>query len=186
MAIASSPSGNMTVRQSADRDQRPHTRTTGQSCAVVVCLATAVALGALCGGYGFTVYRADRDQQRATEYVEAARRAAQNLTTIGHTTAESDVRRILDSSTAPFLDDFQSRSQQFTDLVKRAKTDSRGTVTAAGLETVARDTATVLVAVTVTMSGPGMPEETSRLWRMRIQVQETKSGARAADVDFVV
>ncbi|MCV7408521.1 hypothetical protein AWC05_05705 [Mycobacterium florentinum] len=163
----------------------PSTRKYARRWACLVCVITAVALGAVCGLFVWNLYQAHRAEQKVAHFLEAARQAALNLTTIGHTTAERDVARIVDSSTAPFVDDFRNRSQQFIELVKHAQTDTVGTVVGAGLESVDKDKAKVLVAVSVKTSNAAAPQQEPRLWRMRIEVQETSTGFKASNVDFV-
>jgi Mce-associated membrane protein len=113
------------------------------------------------------------------------RQAALNLTTISYTAVDADVRRIVDSSTGTFHDDFQKRAQPFIDVVKQAQSKSQGTVTAAGIESEHGDQANVIVAVSVTASSAGAPKQPPRLWRMRIGVQNIADGAKISNVEFV-
>ncbi|MGH3969409.1 MAG: Mce protein, partial [Mycobacterium sp.] len=105
---------------------------------VIVC-----ALTALTSWSGFGVYESQRDNERREIFLQVGRQVALNLTTIDYQRADDDVRRILDSSTGAFYDDFSSRSKAFVDLVKQAQSKSVGDVTAAGLESETRDQAQV-------------------------------------------
>ena len=104
--------------------------------------------------------------QRAL-FLQVGKQAALNLTTIDFEHADDDVKRILDSATDAFYDDFSRRSQPFVDVVKQAKSKSTGEIAAAGLESDDKDSAQVLVAVTVKTSNAGAPEQAPRAWRMR-------------------
>ncbi|HXO54425.1 MAG TPA: Mce protein, partial [Mycobacterium sp.] len=97
----------------------------------------------------------------------------------------ADIKRILDSSTGAFYDDFQKRSQPFVEVVKQAQSKSRGTITQAGLESLQPDSAQALVAVAVTTSNAGAPEQQPRAWRMRVSVQMIGDTAKVSNVEFV-
>jgi Mce-associated membrane protein len=117
--------------------------------ATILGLVAVVALAALCGWLGFRAYQSHREAAQRNLYLEVGRQGAVNLTTIDFEHVDDDVKRILESSTGTFYDDFQARSQPFAEVVKQAKSKSVGTVTAAGIESVSDDGADVLVAVTV-------------------------------------
>jgi Mce-associated membrane protein len=156
-------------------------------------LRLALALGlaivtALCGLVGWLGFRADqshqREQQRAM-FLAAARQGALNLTTISYTEVDADIKRILDSATGTFHDDFQKRSQPFVDVVKQSQSKSQGTITEAGLESMQGDNARALVAVTVVTSNAGAAQQEPRSWRMRIDVQKVAEGAKVSNVEFI-
>ncbi|PQE01285.1 mammalian cell entry protein [Mycobacterium sp. EPG1] len=134
-------------------------------------------------------YRLVEDRQAADDqsrFVEAARQGAINLTTIGHTTVEEDIRRILDSSTGAFHDDFAQRSESFAGVVRQAQSTSEGSVTSVALESCHGDTAQVLVVMSVKMFNAGAPEQQdTRVWRMRVGLQRSGDTARISDVEFV-
>jgi Mce-associated membrane protein len=127
----------------------------------------------LAGWLGYRGYQAREAQAQRNLYVQLARRAAVNLTTISYTEVDADVQRSLDSATGTFRDDFQKRSQPFVDVVKQAQSKSKGTVAEAGLESETGDRAQVLVAVSVRTSIAAAPDQDPRRWRLRISVQKT-------------
>jgi len=160
---------------------RRHTLRLALSAALLI----VVALSAVVGWLGL---RAHESHQRAEEramYLAVARQGALNLTTISYTEVDADIKRILDSATGAFYDDFQKRSQPFVELVKQAQSKSQGTITQAGLESVQGDNAQALVAVSVTSSNAGAAEQQPRAWRMRISVQKVGDKAKVSDVKFV-
>jgi len=73
--------------------------------------------------------------------------AALNLTTIDYAEADADIKRVLDSATGDFKDEFQRNSIGFADVMRKAQAKTTGTVTAAGNEFVNGDTAQILVAM---------------------------------------
>jgi Mce-associated membrane protein len=148
-------------------------------------LAFAVALGALCGWFGYRAHQQDQDDHFRALLVQVGRQGAVSLTTIDYKHAEADVQRILDSATGEFYDDFKSRSGPFIDVVKKAQSTSVGTVTEAGLESTNGREGQVLVAVTVKSTNDGTPDEQPRYWRMRMTVGQQGEDVKVSKVDFV-
>jgi Mce-associated membrane protein len=147
-----------------------------------------VIITILAGVGGWLGYRAYQDREAQTQrnlYVQVARQTAINLTTIDYTEVDADIKRILESATGTFYDDFQKRSQPFVDVVKKVQSKSEGTVSEAGLLSETKDQAQVLVAVSVKTTIAAAPEQEPRRWRMRISVQQTGDGAKVSNVDFV-
>lgn len=150
----------------------------------VVGLAVLVLTGAL-GWLGYRIQVNQQAQEQREQFVQVARQAAVNLTTISYAQADADVQRIIEATTGEFRDDFTLRSRPFVDVVQRAHSESEGTVTEAGLESVDGDRAEVLLAVAVrtTMAGNVVPEP--RRWRMRISLQRTDDGPKVSNIVFI-
>jgi Mce-associated membrane protein len=163
----------------------PGVGTKGIRLAVAVGVAAIAALGASGGWLGVSAYRLHRSDQQRAQFLRVARQGALNLTTISYTDADNAVRRILDSATGAFHDDFDKRSGPFVDIVKQTQSTTEGTVTEAGLESARNDQAHALVAVSVTTTSPAQPEQQPHLWRMRITVEKVGDGAKMSDVAFV-
>jgi Mce-associated membrane protein len=157
----------------------------GTRSAIAVGLVIVAASLGLAGWLGYRSYQAHEAQAQRNLYVQVARQAAVNLTTISYTEVDANVQRILDSATGTFHDDFQKRSQPFVDVVKQAQSKSEGTVAEAGLESETGDQARVLVAVSVKTSIAAAPDQDPRRWRLRISVQRTADGAKVSNVEFV-
>ncbi|WP_137144011.1 Mce protein [Mycolicibacterium sp. CR10] len=156
-----------------------------QRLGLVMGLVAVATMAALTGWLGYQAYQAHQAFEQRQLFVQVGRQGALNLTTIDWQHADADVKRILDSATGKFYDEFSQRSQPFVDVVNKVKSKSEGTITEAGLESQSRDTAQVLVAVSVkTTVGEG-PEQEPRAWRMRITVQKVGNDAKVSDVEFV-
>lgn len=153
--------------------------------AIAVGAAVLVALGSLTGWLGYRMYQSRQAETERDIVVAVARQGAINLTTIDHNTVDADIKRILDSSTGTFHDDFQTRSEPFVAVVKQAQSKSTGTVTESALESQDGDQAQVLVAVSVKTSTAAQQEQDPRRWRMRITVEKSGDSAKVSDVQFV-
>jgi Mce-associated membrane protein len=154
---------------------------------LVILALIVVALAVVGGWLGYRVHQDRQAQAQRNLYVQVARQTAVNLTTIDYTEVDADIKRILDSSTGGFHDDFQQRSQPFVDVVKKVQSKSEGTVAEAALLSQVKDQAQVLVAVEVktTMAAGQAPQQEPHRWRMRLTVQKTGDGAKVSNVDFV-
>lgn len=144
-----------------------------------------LAVAGVAGWLGFSAYQSQQDQHEREVLLQVARQTALNLTTIDHSQAEADVQRILDAATGAFHDDFQSRSTEFVEVVKKAQSKSEGTIVESGLESKSGDEAQVLVAVNVTSVNGGAADADPRGWRMRLTVQKTADAAKVSNVEFV-
>lgn len=152
--------------------------------AIAFGLVAVALLGALTAWLGMRVLAADGVQDQRPRFLAAGRQSAIMLTTVKHDDVESDVKRIIDSSTGAFLADFQNRSRAFVDTVTRTKSNTAGTVAEAGLESVHGDQADVLVAVSVKISLAEL-DSPARLWRMRLTVQRVGNDIKLSNVQFV-
>jgi Mce-associated membrane protein len=153
-------------------------------------IAVGVAIiVALLGLGGWLAFRVHQDQQVAAQrslYVQVARQTAINLTTINYTEVDADIRRVLDSATGGFHEEFQNRSQPFVEVVKKVQSKTEGTIAEAGLLTSTNDQAQVLVAISVKTSMSGAPpDQEPRRWRMRLTVDKNGDGAKVSKVEFV-
>jgi Mce-associated membrane protein len=153
---------------------------------VAVAVASIVALLGLGGWLGFRVHQDDQVQAQRSLYVQAARQTAINLTSINYTEVDADIKRVLDSATGAFHDEFQNRSQPFVEVVKKVQSKSEGTISESGLLSYTNDRAQVLVAVAVkTSMAASPPDQEPRRWRMRLTVEKTGDSAKVSNVEFV-
>lgn len=152
---------------------------------LVVGSVMLVALGATAGWLGYQTFTAQHVNAERNAYVQAARQAALNLTTIDYTHAEADVQRVIDSATGEFRDGFSERAQPFIDTVKRAQSRSVGTITEAGLESMHDGQAQAIVAVSVTTKNVTGAEEAPKAWRMRLGMETVGDSVKVSQVEFV-
>jgi Mce-associated membrane protein len=153
---------------------------------VAVGLAIIVTLAGLAGWLGYRVHQDRQVQAQRSLYVQVARQTAINLTTIDYAEVDADIKRVLDSATGAFHDEFQNRSKPFVEVVKKVQSKSEGTIAEAGLLTYTKDQAQVLVAVAVkTSMASAPPDQEPRRWRMRLTVDKTGDSAKVSNVEFV-
>src|ERR1700761_8399603 len=150
-AVADDPRGEVgEVGEVESTKRRLRLRRLSHAGTAVVASGVVVAtLAGLAGWLGYRAYEQHEAQAQRNLFVQIARQAAVNLTSISYTEVDTDVQRIIDSSTGAFRDDFQQRSKSFVEVVKAAQSKSKGTVINAGLESQRAGSAQVLVAVSV-------------------------------------
>lgn len=170
------------VTPGQDREQR---LAASKRLALLVMALTLTALAALIGWGGLRIHHTRQSADQQAQILQAARQEALNLTTIADTTAEADMKRILDLSSGTFYDQIQQRSKDFVALVKQTQTKSSGVLADAAIETEQDYQAKVLVAVNVKTSTLGASEELARSWRMRLTVQQNSGAVKISDVEFV-
>ena len=157
----------------------------GARLARAVGAVTVALIAGLVGWLGYCTWQARESEQQRELFLQVARQSALDLTTIRHTDVDADVQRILDSSIGSFHDDFSERRQPFVDRIKRDQSNSEGTVTEAGLQSVTGNSARALVAVSVKLSTAGAAAKQLDGFRLRIEVQRVGDGAKVSDVEYV-
>lgn len=170
------------TKSEAAATQRP---TIAVRLALIVSACIVVALSGLLGWFGYSLLQAHRAEQQQELFLRTGRQGALNLTTVNYAEVDADVRRILDGSIGTFHDNFQQRSQPYIDAVKRGQSKTQGAIVEAGLQSVSRDSARVLVVVTVKTSNAGVDEPHPRSYRMRIDVQKVTGGAKVSNAEFI-
>ncbi|UMB71395.1 Mce protein [Mycobacterium paraterrae] len=153
---------------------------------ITVGVAAIVALLGVGGWLGFRLHQDHQVRDQRSLYVQVARQTAINLTTINYAEVDADIKRVLDSATGGFHDEFQNRSQPFVEVVKKVQSKTEGTIAEAGLLSYTKEQAQVLVAVSVkTSMGTAPADQEPRRWRMRLTVDKVGDGAKVSNVEFV-
>lgn len=194
MAIdAAAAERQLTARAEGDpadgkKDQQPASRRPGVPAFRTIIAAGLIAALTTAGLGGWVAYRLHQTQQieaRRSLFLEVGRQSALNLTTIDFADVDADIQRVVDSATGAFRQDFEQRSPQLADFVRKAQSKTEGNVTEAGIESIDGDSATVLVAVSVKASDHEAPDQPLRLWRMRIDLREDAGNVKVSNVGFV-
>ncbi|MGH3563216.1 MAG: hypothetical protein ACRDTN_15880, partial [Mycobacterium sp.] len=144
-------------------------------------LATALAaaaIGSICALLGASGYiamehhGAVQHRQRAAAFTAAAKQGVINMTTLNFEHAEEDIKRVLDSSTGEFKDDFERQAADFTWVAKQSRVVSEGTVNSAAVESMEKDSAVVLVSATSHVTNSAGAKAEPRTWRLRVTVSK--------------
>ncbi|CAJ1496042.1 mammalian cell entry protein [[Mycobacterium] burgundiense] len=154
---------------------------------LAVGVVLALVLTCLASWLGYQAHRGSQLAHNEADFVEVASQGALNLANIGSATVEDDVKRVVDASINPFLNDFQQRSASFIDFVVQANSSSEATIREVALESAESDWAQVMVALSVQVAAEGEPQDSAaRHWRMRVTVQKDPGGSvKMSNVEFV-
>ncbi len=151
-------------------------------------LGAGVLAGLLVGLIALMVWQHHRaNAQRAHDgaFIEAARAGVVALLSIDHNRARADVQRVLDLSTGDFRADFESRADDFVETAEKSKAVTKGSVSAAALESVQPDKAVVLVAAASQVTNANGARDDPRPWRMSVTVTRDGGQLKMSDVEFV-
>jgi Mce-associated membrane protein len=149
---------------------------------VIIC-----TLGLL-GVSGFMIWhhrQVAAEQQRSAEFAAAARQGVVTLMSLNFNHAKEDVQRIIDNTTGDFKKDFEGSAPDFTKVAQESKVITEATVNATAVQSMTKDTANVLVAVTTRVSNTASKEQQPRSWRLAVDVARDGGQIKLAKVEFV-
>ncbi|EME21171.1 hypothetical protein [Rhodococcus triatomae] len=147
----------------------------------VVCLVLAGVSGVLL----WQLRQAVVQESEQRDALAAARETATNLATVDHTTAESDVQRVLDGATGEFHDEFASSADSFVSVVKDTEVTTVAEDADAAIETWDGDRGVVLVQVRSTVTNRVEPQEKTRVWRLRLTMEQSDGSYRTSALEYV-
>lgn len=102
--------------------------------------------------------------------------------------AKESVQRVIDDSTGKFKSNFQDGAEDLIKAMTDAKVVTKVTVNDTAVESMDKDSATVLVAATSQRTGgPDAPKEDQqppRVWRVVISLQREGDQLKVSDVEF--
>jgi Mce-associated membrane protein len=150
-------------------------------------LVVMLSLGLL-GASGWMIWQHRQtvaEQQRSAEFAAAARQGVVTLMSLNFSRAKEDVQRIIDNTTGDFKKDFEGQAGDFTKVAQDSKVITEATVNSTAVQSMTRDTATVLVAVTTRVSNVASKEQGPRSWRLSVDVARDGGQIKLAKVEFV-
>jgi Mce-associated membrane protein len=155
--------------------------------AIVAVLVVVLSLGLLgVSGWMMLQHRQTvAEQQRSAEFAAAARQGVVTLMSLNFSHAKDDVQRIIDNTTGDFKKDFEGQAGDFTKVAQDSKVITEATVNSTAVQSMTRDTATVLVAVTTRVSNVASKEQGPRSWRLSVDVARDGGQIKLAKVEFV-
>jgi Mce-associated membrane protein len=131
-------------------------------------------------------HRAATDEQnRNAEFLAAGRQSVVTLMSLDFNNAQEDVKRIIENSTGTFKKDFEDQAEDFVKVAQSSKVITDVTVTAAAVDKMTADTATVLVAATSRVTNSAGAKQEPRAWRLSVDLQRDGGQIKMAKVEFV-
>jgi Mce-associated membrane protein len=123
-------------------------------------------------------------QQRAAEYIATGRQGVVTLMSLNFNSIDDDIKRILDNSTGEFKKDFEDKAKDFSKVAKESKVITEATATAAGLQSMSDDKASVLVAARTKVTNSAGAMQEPRSWRLVIDLVRDGDQIKMSKVDF--
>jgi Mce-associated membrane protein len=157
--------------------------------AMPLAVATIVVTCALLGASGWMLWHhhtATAERQQRAAYVAAARQGVINLTSLDFNHAQEDVQRVLDSGTGEFRDEFQRVAGDFASVVKDSKAVTQGTVKAAAVESMSKDSAVVLLLGNERITNSAGAKNDPRVFRFRVTVTRDGDQLKISKVEYVI
>ena len=155
----------------------------------VLTAAAIVAICALLGTSGWMAWRHHevvKQRQDAAAFVATAKQGIVNLTSLDFHKSKEDVQRILDSGTGEFKDQFQKTADDFAAVVKDTNAVAEGSVTAAAVESMSKDSAVVLVLSNERITNSAGAKDQPRTFRFRVSVVREGDQLKLSKVEFVL
>ncbi|MCM6772921.1 hypothetical protein NDR87_05320 [Nocardia sp. CDC159] len=150
--------------------------------------AAIVALaGVLVGGGLFLHHRQTLDAraEREAAFVQTAKQAILNLTTITGDTAQQDIDRVLAVASGELKAEYSQRKDAYAQVVQQAKVKASGEIVETAIESEDDTSARILVAAKQTLTNAGSADPQQRFYRFRVTVTRDGSTTTAAQVEFV-
>jgi len=144
-------------------------------------VGTVVVTGVMLSTHSRVAAQRAHDRQ----VVEAAGNGVVALLSIDHNRADSDVKRVLEMSIGAFHDDFASRADDFIKTAQESKAVTKGSVTAAALESIDTDNAVVLLAASSEVTNANGARADPRPWRMSVTMSRDEDKWKMSNVEFV-
>lgn len=150
--------------------------------------AAVTAVLALTAGSGYFLWQ-DRQMgnrhQLQAEYAAAARQGVVNLMSLDFNNAQSDIQRVIDSTTGEFHDDFASSTDDFLTVMQESKVVTTASVNATAVDSMTTDSAVVLVAASSQVANSVSNTPNPRVWRLSVTVNKVDDQIKMSKVEFV-
>jgi Mce-associated membrane protein len=155
----------------------------------VLSAAAIITICALLGVNGWMLWHHHdvlQKRQHAAAFVAAAKQGVINLISLDFKKAKEDVQRILDSATGEFKDDFARRADDFASVIKDSKAVTEGSVAASAVESIAKDSAVVLVQANERVTNLAGAKDEPRAFRFRVSVVRDGDQLKISKLEFVI
>ncbi|MBO0872772.1 MAG: hypothetical protein J2P19_05220 [Pseudonocardia sp.] len=152
-----------------------------QVTALTVALIALLALSGLLFWQG----RATNNDVRRQAVASSAQAVVLLLSNIGASNAAQQLDSLSKQSTGEFRDQLNGYAAIFQKILRVGNVTSQANVTAAGIERMDADSATVLVAVSTVVTNSQLPAGQPRAYRLAVELQRSGTQWLASKVDYV-
>ncbi|MFF2552981.1 hypothetical protein ACFVUS_18405 [Nocardia sp. NPDC058058] len=189
----SAPAADADVRaEASDQESEPKARSRFRSldrltlAAAAVAIISALLLAGSGGVFFYHKHQANALHERRAEYIQVARQAVINLSTIKDGTADQDIDRILSVVSGDLKAEYAQNRDLYKQIFQQIKVQSNGTVLAAAIEDEGPDSAHVLVLGQQTVTNAASNQPQLKDYRFRVTVKKDGNGTvTASKLEFV-
>ncbi|WP_297615376.1 hypothetical protein [Nocardia sp.] len=153
----------------------------------ILALAAAIVVGALIFGgiSAWHLHVAQHRQDRDAAILSTSRQAVADLVTLRHDSAAGDIKRIADTTTGKFHDQFADTGGTFLSVLQQGQVVSTGAAKEVALVDANDQHATVLAAVVSTVQNTEAPTGQQRVYRMKVSLDSVDGRWLVSNVEFV-
>ena len=152
------------------------------SLALIGLLVVLLALGVVM----FTKWRAEKTEHDAYDDALAAARAETlAFTTLDYRTAKKSLDRVTDGATGEFKKEFAKQSAAIEKLTRQNKSVSKGKVVSAGVVSMDKDSARVIVVADSTVTNNSTKKPVPRHYRLQLDMQHEDGEWLTNSLEFV-
>jgi Mce-associated membrane protein len=162
--------------------RRPRRKTLALAVVAALIVCGSVATSGYLLKYSQT---AAKEQQRTAEFAAAARQLAVTLMSIDANKARDDVQRIIDNSTGQFKVGMLLTGEDIVKSVEQSKVSTTVAVQGVAVESMANDSAVVLVAAKAEATNPDKSRPPPRQWRIIMTLQRDGGRPKISAVEVL-
>lgn len=151
---------------------------------IAMLIGMCVALSAI-AFFGIRVSEIRSTHIRDEKILETTRTVLAELVSLNHNSAQHDLDRIANSATGGFLDQFNSVSATFAQVLGDGQVESTGAVREAAILETTDASVTVLAAVTSEVKNTQAPDGQQRVYRMKATLSNDNGEWLVSNVEFV-
>ncbi|MFI0356234.1 hypothetical protein [Actinomadura sp. 9N407] len=120
--------------------------------------AVIVALAIAAGLLGYQILKAQRDEDRRAAALQSAKQTAINMQTLDHKNLQKDIDRVTGGLTGSAKDQWATTAKTLSETVGKTKTASSVQTARAGVVSMDRDSAEVIVWVSAISTNAKVPQ----------------------------
>jgi Mce-associated membrane protein len=164
----------------------PSDRALTRTVAVAALAVLLVGLAVLAFLQTLSIRHHDDLDARRSAAVNAASDEVISLLTVQHATAATDLKKLLDGSTAGFHDQLEKQAKTFQKALTAGDVTSTGSIAAAALVSMNGDNAVVGIAAKATVKNKASPKGEGRNYRLTVTVVKVGDRWLVSGLTFVV
>lgn len=151
----------------------------------IVASIVIVASLAASGWIAWQHHQASVEKEHAGEFIDVAKQGVVDMTSFDFHVVKDQLRHIIDKSSGSFKDDLTARADQIVKIAETSKAVAKGTVTVAGVDSMSKDEAVVLVVGSEEITN-AVGNQQPRSFRFRVTVTRDGDQLKVSKLEMVL